>query len=114
MPSFPIFQQFADFEGSSIANLHSSMLVDPHQENGLSDPKSSSPAVVDSTQLVRAARQLLSSVTRFVGPIFCDRSLFPTDQGSAFGRSSVGETHFEGRGQGQSPQLDMTNMGLNH
>lgn len=54
-------------KGSSIANLHSSMLTDPLENGGVNplQQQSAPSAVVDSAQLVRAARQLLSSVTRY-------------------------------------------------
>uniref|UniRef100_A0A914HFZ8 Alpha-catulin n=1 Tax=Globodera rostochiensis TaxID=31243 RepID=A0A914HFZ8_GLORO len=69
----------ARLAGSSIANLHSSMLAEDGQENGISgtDLLSNQPSppavVVDSVQLVRAARQLLSSVTRVL--LLADRVL---------------------------------------
>jgi hypothetical protein len=59
----------ARIAGSSIANLHNSMWIDQndHQIGG-GQPENGgggTMATVDTAQLVRAARQLLSSVTRF-------------------------------------------------
>lgn len=51
--------------GSSIANLHSSMLADYAHAHGQQVTENGEMPAVDTAQLVRAARQLLSSVTRF-------------------------------------------------
>jgi len=68
--SLKIFLKF--FKGSSIANLHGSMLAEPLHDSSNFPVENGGTAIfpnVNTTQLVRAARQLLSSVTRF---LFCE------------------------------------------
>uniref|UniRef100_A0A914L6N2 Alpha-catulin n=1 Tax=Meloidogyne incognita TaxID=6306 RepID=A0A914L6N2_MELIC len=66
----------ARIAGSSIANLHGSMLAEPLQDSSNFPVENGGTAIfpnVNTTQLVRAARQLLSSVTRVL--LLADRVL---------------------------------------
>lgn len=63
----------ARIAGSSIANLHSSMLADPMHDGQRMVAENGGVHSVDTGQLVRAARQLLSSVTRVL--LLADRVL---------------------------------------
>ncbi|KAL3119968.1 hypothetical protein niasHT_007096 [Heterodera trifolii] len=63
----------ARMAGSSIANLHNSLLAEERSADHPPEFPSAPAVVVDSAQLVRAARQLLSSVTRVL--LLADRVL---------------------------------------